>query len=199
MISNMQPPQQPQTSPRTSRGWRVYFFGLFTLALIGVLLPIWYNLGQQLREEQVIAARQSWRQHGPADYDLTYSVQYDREPLAQRHVVLVRKGKIAFASCEGELVQLDKGLQSLTGLTGHTQGRGMNVERFFDRLDELLREQSNSPQRHFLVAVFDPRDGLPRRILRRVRSESIREEWNLKLWQAGELTQLAAQREKHGS
>jgi hypothetical protein len=158
------------------------------LAVTAMVLPILYNLGQQLRPEQLKEARQLWREAGPADYDLTYSVQYDREPLAERHVVLVRGGRIVWASCEGEVVQVSPAIGALIGLAagGHGQG-GRDIPAIFAHLEDLLRQEGESKRRNLLVAVFDPKTGWPRRFIRRVSGTSTREEWLLGVWPAGEL------------
>src|SRR4051812_35261360 len=100
---------------RRSRSWMAYFLLLFVLAASGMVIPIFYNLGLQLRPEQLAEARARWAEAGPRDYDLTFSVAYGRErtgsgcsatmaaPAAQRHIVLVRGGRIVCALCEGEV------------------------------------------------------------------------------------------------
>jgi hypothetical protein len=182
-------PAAAPRSRRRSRAWVAFFVLLLALASVGVAMPILYNLGQQLRPEQLAAARQRWRDHGPADYDLTYQVAYDRDPLAERHIVLVRGGKVVFASCEGEVRYQAPALAAAVGLPagGLGKGGGLDVPAVFDHIDELLREQGAAARRNFLVAVFDPKDGYPRRFIRRVRGTPAREEWNLRLWPAGAL------------
>src|SRR5688572_8738986 len=84
--------------------WVAVFAVLGVLGATGVTIPIVYNLNQQLKPEQLIEARRRWREQGPKDYDLTYTVTYDRNRLGERHIVLVRGGEVVFASCEGEVV-----------------------------------------------------------------------------------------------
>ena len=182
------PPVAPALKKR-SRAWIGFFALLLTLAGVAVVLPIVYNLGQQLRREQLESARRLWQQYGPADYDLTFAVTYDREPLAERHIVLVRGGKVVFASCEGEIRYLSPALGAAAGLPAGCLGggEGQDVPAVFDRIGELLQEQEGPSRRDFLVAVFDPKDGHPRRFIRRVRGTSTREEWNLHLWPAGKV------------
>jgi hypothetical protein len=162
------------------------------LSVVAVVLPIVYNLDQQLRPGQLAAARERWRRAGPADYDLTYSVQYDRERLAQRHVVLVRGGRVAWASCEGEVVCVSPAVGAVVGLAaGAGTAGGRDVPAIFDHVEALLREEGSPGRRNLLVAVFDPQAGWPRRIIRRVRGTSTREEWNLHVWPAGDLAREA--------
>src|SRR5262245_59451196 len=109
----MTPP--PTTPPRRPLRWVGFFAVLAVLAGAGVTLPIVYNLGLQLRPEQLEAARQTWRERGPADYDLTFTITYDREKLGERHIVLVRGGKVVFASCEGEVLAVAPALGAALG------------------------------------------------------------------------------------
>jgi hypothetical protein len=178
-----------RVAPR-SRGWVAFFVILVGLAVTGVVLPILYNLGQQLRPEQLSAAKARWEAEGPADYDLTYTIKYDRETQAERHVVVVRQGRVVWASCEGEVVQVSPALGALLGVTaGGTTHGGRDVAAIFARLEELLGEEGS--RRNFLVAAFDPKAGWPRRIVRRVRGTGTREEWDLRVWPPGELERQA--------
>src|SRR5262245_66491076 len=125
-----------RTSSPPSKSWRwlVYFLVLVCLATAGVTLPIVYNLGQQLQPEQLEVAKERWQRNGPADYDLTYAITYDREKLAERHVVLVRGGRMVFASCEGEVVSLTPALSATIGLPlgGTAEGVPGDVAAIFD-------------------------------------------------------------------
>jgi hypothetical protein len=202
-------PAAPHTR-RRSRAWIGFFVLLVALSLVALVLPIYYNLGQQLRPEQLDQARQRWRDHGAKDYDLTFTITYDRDPLPEHHVVLVRGGKVVFAACEGEIDQQATALGAAVGLplgglgqppaerptrdppgARRALGRGANdlggkdVPALFAYLAELLGQQNASGRRNFLVAVFDRKDGHPRRFIFRVPGTSTREEWNLRLLPAG--------------
>jgi hypothetical protein len=173
-------------------GWVVFFVVLGGLSLIAVILPILYNLGQQLRQEALDQARTRWQEAGPADYDLTFNVYVDRDRLPLRNVVVVRGGKVVLAACEGEPVETSPEASAAMGLPlgGIGRSRGYTVPRLFDHLQKLLDEEQED-RRNFLVAVFDPATGWPRRFIRRIRGTSTREEWNLKLWKPGELEEQA--------
>jgi hypothetical protein len=177
------------SSPRRAWRWLVFFGVLFALVLAAVTLPIVYNLGQQLRPDQLDAARQRWQANGPADYDLTFAITYDRERLAERHIVLVRGGKPVFASCEGEVELMAPALAAAVGLPagGLGQGRALDIPGIFDHIESLLASESTASRRNFQVAVFDPREGYPRRFIWRIRGTSTREEWDVRVWPAGAL------------
>jgi hypothetical protein len=178
------------------RSWIGFFVVLGLLAVIGVALPILYNLNQQLDAGDLRRAEERWREAAPADYDLTFMIRYDREELAERHVVLVRGGKAVFAAVEDEVVHVAPALGALLGVAalGAERQRPRDVPAIFAHVESLLRDQESSGGNNFLVAVFDPKFGYPRRIVRRVRRSSTREEWELHLWAAGELEEKARQR-----
>lgn len=174
---------------RRSGRWVAFFVVLAILAATGIVLPIVYNLGQQLRPEQLAEAKRLWAAHGPADYDLTYTARYDDERQGERHVVLVRGGRVVYASCEGELRSISPGLALLAGgpaaALGGRPARG--VPEIFGHIERLLAEVGNSGGRDFLVATFHGDDGHPRRVIRRVRGTRTREEWDIRVWPAGAL------------
>ncbi|MGL4555689.1 MAG: hypothetical protein ACRC33_31360 [Gemmataceae bacterium] len=181
------------TPRRNNYGWLGFFAVLTALSVTAVTLPIVYNLGQQLRPEQLDEARLRWREHGPADYDLTFNVRYDREPTRDRHVIRVRDRRLVVALCEGEVLYASPALGGAIGLPFGSAGEppAWTVERIFDHVAGLLAEQQATDGRNFLVAVFDPKEGYPRRFVRRIARTSTREEWDLKLWRPGELEQDA--------
>ncbi len=182
------PTRNTKHQTRNAR-WIVFFVVLVVLAATAIVLPIVYNLGQQLRPADLEAARRRWRDHGPADYDLTFAVTYDRERLAERHIVLVRGGKVMFASCEGEVTALAAPLAAAAGLPAGGLGHGgaRDVPAIFDHIEALLQQESTASRHNFLVAVFDPQQGYTRRFIRRVRGTSTREEWDVRVWPAGAL------------
>jgi len=176
-------------SEAQNRRWLLFFAVLAGLSVVAVTLPIVYNLGQQLRREQLQAAWTRWQQQGPADYDLTFSVRVDRETARQRHVVCVRHGQVVAALVEGRPLHIATTLQGAIGLplATTTDHPPWTMERIFEHLEELLRQQEQTRGSQFLVAVFDPQLGWPRRFVWRVARTSQRQEWDLKLWRPGEL------------
>ena len=189
------PPTAPGLHrPVRSRAWLVFFAILIVMCVAGVMLPILYNLHQQLKAEDLEKNRAHWQADGPKDYDLTFSIRYDGDQLPERHIVLVRDGKASFAVCEGEVVHAAPALGSLIGLAGVNaeRQRPRDMPAIFGHIDDLLKDQEESNGKNFIVVVFDPRDGHPRRIVRRIRKSSTREEWHFRLWQPGELAAKAA-------
>src|SRR5262249_52219006 len=103
--------------PRTGtpHRWVPLFLTLTLLGTLAIVLPLVYNLGQQLRPEQLEAARALWAEHGPADYDLEVAVALGRDTRPQRYLVLVRAGEPVFSAGEGELQALSAPVCALTG------------------------------------------------------------------------------------
>ena len=180
--------------PIRSRAWIAFFAVLIAMAGAGVALPIVYNLRQQLTGDELEAARSRWDAAGPADYDLTFSIRYDGDQLAERHVVSVRDGKAALALCEGEVIYASSGVGSLLGLAGYSgeRQRPRDMPAIFGHIANLLKEQEETGGKNFLAVAFDPKNGHPRRIVQRVRRSSTRQEWQFRLWLPGELATKAA-------
>jgi hypothetical protein len=173
----------------TRRRWAGFFVLLGLLAGVAVAIPVWFNLRQQLRPEQLTAARERWRLHGPRDYDLEFTVRFDREPQPERYLVRVRAGRVTLAACDGQVVRLDPALGPAAGLAARAfSGGGVDyrVEGIFDRIEQALREESESARRNYTIATFDPEDGHPRRFVRRLRGTDRREEWQVLVRPPGE-------------
>src|SRR5262245_23939357 len=174
----------------TPRRWVPFFLTLAALGTLAITLPLVYNLGQQLRPEQLEAARALWAERGPADYDLEVAVALGRDPRPQRYAVLVRTGKAVFSAGEDELQALSAPVSALTGLAPRGalgEGAAPTIEMLFARIEGVLEANARSGRRNFTLAAFDPRDGHPRRFIHRVRGTHEREEWNLRLSPAGTL------------
>jgi hypothetical protein len=179
------------TRRAANRRWLAFFVVLGLLSAVAVVLPIVYNLRQQLRPEQLEAARQRWREQGPSSYDLEYTVQLGRDPRPERHVVLVRDGRVVLAACDGELTRLDP----VVGFAGGAVGQAAvlvadgpaprDVGAIFAHIESVLRSDPEAGRRNLAAATFDPADGHPRRFIHRVRGTSEREEWTFRLRPAG--------------
>src|SRR4051812_39848036 len=89
------------------RSW-LWFYGiLLVLALAGIVIPIVYNLRQQLTAEQLARARALWREKGTPDYALRYSARHDREPEPDEIRVKVRGGKVVQVVYNGAVLHFD--------------------------------------------------------------------------------------------
>jgi hypothetical protein len=184
-------PSRPQVSPRgRSRRWVWFFSLLAALAVAAVVIPIVYNLRQQLRPEQLAEARERWRQNGTSDYDLAFEVKYDTDPRADEHIVQVRDGKVVSWVVNGEkLVHAPDGTLPLQRAEASPGSEALlemwkrpDVEGLFNMMRKWLEEDAASgSRRNFATANFDSRDGHPLRYVHRVAGTRQRQEWNIKL------------------
>src|SRR5262249_11523051 len=62
----------PVSPARRNRGWVWFFVALAGLTLLGITINWRFNLGQQLKREQLEEARADWKKNGAASYDLEY-------------------------------------------------------------------------------------------------------------------------------
>src|SRR5437870_10707552 len=76
-----------------SANWIWYFVILAVLTVVATTILIVYNLRQQLRPEQLAAARALWEAKGPRDYELRYTTKKGTEEEPDRYVVRVRGGQ----------------------------------------------------------------------------------------------------------
>jgi Family of unknown function (DUF6174) len=141
------------TPPRQNRGWIWYFviLGLLTAVAVGVLLT--FNLQQQLKADQVEAARRLWDAKGPANYDMSYT-QKGSAPGKFR--VQVRNKKPISVIRDGQ--PLEERLY-----------RYSDMPALFGFIEDSLRRDAEPGKpRTFTVATFDPDDGHLIHYVRRV-------------------------------
>jgi hypothetical protein len=140
---------------KRNRNWLWFFGVLLVLGAAAVAVEVWYNLRQQLKPEQLAAARQLWREKAPASYQVEYTLKR-QDGSERRWTVAVR---------EGQLI-------AVTGSGGQSLKEG---EYLFDTMDAMFDHvakqldadgQPGAP-RVFATAVFDKKDG---HFLRYVRS-----------------------------
>jgi hypothetical protein len=175
-------------APGGNLRWAGFFVLLALLAAVAVAVPLVVNLRQQLRPEQLAQARARWREHGPRSYDLEYTVAHNRDPQPERFLVLVRHGRIVLAAADGEVVRLAPAVGLAAGLpaAAFASDAGRDVEAVFAHIEEVLNAEIATGRRNYVTALFDARDGYPRRFVHRVRGGSQREEWNLLLSPPGQ-------------
>ncbi len=173
----------PGVAPRRRGNWIAFFVVLTLLGLGAAIGPVLFNLRQQLRLDQVEAAHERWRENAPRSYDLEYTIKYDRGPMPERYLVLVREGRMVFAARDGEVLYLEPGVGAATGALGgaFTDGAGLGIEAMFARAETVLREEEEASRRNYVTGIFDVADGHPKRFVYRVRGTDQREEWNLLL------------------
>jgi hypothetical protein len=187
-------PTEPTPAPSRGRNrrWIWFFAVLAALGAAAVVIPVVYNLRQQLRPEQLAEARERWRQFGTDDYDLAFEVRYDTDPRPDQHQVQVRDGKVVSWVINGEQQIRTPGaplpdarpLDNPPGAGDATLEvwKRPDVEGIFNMIEKWLQEDAASTgRRNFATASFDPRDGHPFHYVHRVAGTRQRQEWNIKL------------------
>lgn len=141
------------TSP-PNRRWLWYFLVVIVLSLASIVTLTVYNQGQQLKREQLDAAKKLWSQKGLQDYQLTYTQQRKGDPRPETYVVRVRSGKVASASLDGR--PLEKRMFSHVGMDA----------LFGYILDFLEQDARPGMPRTFARGRFDPDTGALRSYVR---------------------------------
>jgi hypothetical protein len=77
---------------KQNRRWIGFFVVLATLAGVGIVVEIGFNLRQQLTPEQIAAARAHWQQRGPEDYDFAFRLSKRGAPTC--YEVVIQDGKV---------------------------------------------------------------------------------------------------------
>jgi uncharacterized membrane protein len=91
------------TAPaKKNRRWIWFFVVVFVLALLATVVLVVFNLQQQLKPEQLSAARKLWSEKGPRDYTMTYTTRVNEETELDRYWVQVRGGRVVLAKYNGQ-------------------------------------------------------------------------------------------------
>ncbi|HLJ93093.1 MAG TPA: DUF6174 domain-containing protein [Gemmataceae bacterium] len=148
------------TKSAHNRGWIWFFVVLVLLTVMGICIQIWYNPTVPLTSSLLAEAEAKWKEHGPLDYDMDYTIK-TLESTEHFHVQ-VRQGK-AVSVVMNDKVPLESRLY-----TYHT------MPALFGFIGEFLEQDSqpNKP-RTFSNVLFDAKDG---HLIHYVRSVAIRQE-----------------------
>jgi hypothetical protein len=86
---------QSSVAPRAANRLWIWFFLLLAVAGgFAVVVPLVYNLWQQLQPEPLEQARQRWEENGPRDYDLLWEEKVNEAPRPTQYLAVVRDGKV---------------------------------------------------------------------------------------------------------
>jgi len=155
---------------KSSKHW-IWFFAILTiLALTAIIVPIVYNLKQQLKPEAVVAAREKWKASGITDYDLAYQERIDNEEHGTGYHAKIRGGRVVAATIDGEpLPEREWGRHCIDAMFDHIM------------LDLSPERAASTGRANYLSAHFDKQNGFPIRYVYRVRGTKSRVEWNIRL------------------
>lgn len=146
-----------------NRGWIWYFVLLAVLTTAATASLIVYNLRQQLQPEQLVEARKLWKEKGPSDYRLDYTVQKGTDAGKDRYSVLVRGGKVVAASVNGQEEPAER-------------FRYYGIPALFDFMEDFLEIDTKKGKKNYSRALFATDDGHPLWYVRRVMGTSERVE-----------------------
>jgi hypothetical protein len=167
--------------------WIVFFAALALLGTVAVVVPIVYNLGLQLKPEDVARARKLWQQKGPRDYDLELMRREDRDEDADEYRIKVRGGRVTSVVGKKEgIILVDETVGLALGAAIRLQPAEdlsrFTVDGLFDEIESRLRSDAESGKRNYATADFVMKeDGRPTRYVHRVAGTKRRVEWNIKL------------------
>jgi hypothetical protein len=148
-------------SPSRKTGWIWFFLFLALMGGLAIAIPLVYNVQQQLRPEQLSAARRLWQEKAPADYDLEYQVRRQsdedsekQEPEFENYHMEVRNGRIVSI------------LNKVTGDVLTSKELIVTKDFFTDGLFDLMElnleaDSKSTGIRNFSHAQFDKSDGHP--------------------------------------
>src|SRR4051794_412915 len=93
-----------------SRGSLYFFLVVAALTVAATATLVWFNQRQQLKPEQLEAARRTWKERGPADYVLAYTIQRDSASgtSTDHFLVKVRGGRAVDVLVNGLPVEADR-------------------------------------------------------------------------------------------
>ena len=136
--------QQP-TRPRNRR-WVWFFVALALLSVAAISVQIWYNPTVPLTPGLLADAKAKWKQHGPRDYDMDYTVK--KLESTDRYHVKVRDGK-AISVIMNDNLALESHHYPFYTMPA--------LYRFIE--DFLQQDTEPGSPRTFTNVLFDPVDG----------------------------------------
>ena len=155
------------TQRRRSRGW-LWFFGiLIVLTITSITVQISFNLSQQLTQQKLDAARMRWREAGPRDYDLEYTIE--KIGSKETFQVHVRDGKVVASTRDGQAEE-------------PRLFRYRDMLYLFTLMEDFLEHDTQPGMpRTFATAIFDQADSHVIRYVRSVKSTLERQEIKTRL------------------
>jgi hypothetical protein len=153
--------------PRHGRTWVWFFVVLAVLTVVAVGIEVWYSFHNQLTAEQLSAAERLWKEKGPRDYEMDYTLK--KVDGTEEYAVQVRNNRVVAVTRNGQPVE--------ERLFHYSDMRAL-----FGFIDEFLKQdaQPQSP-RTFATATFDSEDGHLIHYIRSVMSKRERVEINVRL------------------
>jgi hypothetical protein len=156
----------PSSSRTKNRAW-IWFFAFLAVASVGVAaFMIVFNLRLQLKPEQLDAAMERWRQHGPADYQMTFTRRINQRDTTDTFKVTVRNRRVIEVRLNGELLRDE---DNKPYPAGHERLQWYTMEKLLREIEVFLDNDAKEGKKNYNVAIFDEETGALRKYLRSVR------------------------------
>jgi hypothetical protein len=141
---------------KKNNAWVWIFLALLAISVGVAVFMIRYNLGLQLKREQLVAAREMWQEKGPRDYRMIYTTQRGDDPNKDRFVVDVRAGRVQ-SVIMNQTIFLEP-----SSLPYHS------MDRLFSDIARFMDEDERAGNKVYLRATFDARTGALKEYVRRI-------------------------------
>ncbi|MCS6850222.1 MAG: hypothetical protein NZ700_03515 [Gemmataceae bacterium] len=139
--------------PASNRRWVWFFVTLVLLAAIAISVQVVFSRAQQLRQADLDAAWQLWKEKGPANYRLQFT---QRSGSTETYTSWVRGGRVQAVVAQPGRPEEGRPKRRLPPRLYSYY----DMPALFDSIDQFLKldRQPGSP-RAYNRAIFDPHDG----------------------------------------
>jgi hypothetical protein len=142
------------------RGWIWFFVILALLTLTAIGIQIWFNPTVPLTAPLLAEAEARWKEHGPRDYDMDYTIK--KVESTERFHVQVRDGKAVSVLMNDQIALEPRLYPSCT------------MPALYGFIEEFMEQDAQPGKpRTFSNVMFDPLDG---HLIHYVRSVAVRRE-----------------------
>src|SRR5262245_16249820 len=90
------------TQKKKNRSYLWFFLALLFLSIAATVILVVFNLQQQLKPEQLLAARKLWDENGPRNYTMTYRIKKNDDAQEDVFWVQVRNKKVVASKYNDE-------------------------------------------------------------------------------------------------
>ncbi len=162
---------------KRSNAW-IWFFTFLVMASVGVAaFMIWFNMRMQLKPEQLEAAMQRWKEHGPPDYRLIVTKQVnDNEP--EHFEITVRDHRVIEVRLNGQRLRNEA---NEPYPPGHERLQWYTMRHLLREVEIFLDQDAKAGKKNYNVAIFDEDTGALRKYVRRVMGTQQRVEETVKV------------------
>jgi len=142
---------------KKNRSWIWYFVVLFVLAISATVILIVFNLRQQLKPEQLQAARAMWKDKGPRDYTIAYTMRVNEEPDPDQYWAKVRGGQVVESKFNDQPEPVERRYYR-------------SMDSLFDYVERFMKidSEKDSPKTYVRAIFDDQKTGGLRWYVRRV-------------------------------